>query len=74
MGTCKTFDAAATLHEMMPGRSRGNAFGVANASTDATPNREAIPERSRGLRRFAATPGDATHATPTPKGSPRERP
>jgi hypothetical protein len=51
-----------------------HAFGVAHASTDASPNREAIPERSRGLRRLAATPGDATHTTPPPQGSPRERP
>jgi hypothetical protein len=37
-----------------------HAFGVAHASTHAIPNREAIPVDSRGLRRFAATPGHAT--------------
>ena len=69
-----TFDAASTLHANASGPSIGNAFGVAHASTDATPNREAILVDSRGLRRLAATPGHATHTTPTPKGSPWERP
>ena len=45
-----------------------HAFGVAHASTDATPNREAIPERSRGLRRFAATPGDNARERMNPEG------
>ncbi len=50
-----------------------HAFGVAHALTNARPNREAILVNSRGLRRFAATPGHAPHTTPTPKGSPWER-
>jgi hypothetical protein len=50
-----------------------HAFGVALASIKTIFNREAIPVDSRGLRRFAATPGHAPHTTPTPKGSPWER-
>jgi hypothetical protein len=50
-----------------------HAFGVSHASTNARTNREAIPVDSRGLRRFAATPGHAPRTTQTPKGSPRER-
>jgi hypothetical protein len=69
-----TIDAAQALHANASGSSHGNAFGVAHASTDAKPNREAIPERSRGLRRFAATPGHAPHTVQTPTGSPRKRP
>ena len=69
-----TFNAAATLHANASGSSIGNAFGVVHASTDATSNREAIFVDSRGLRRFAATPGHAMHTTPPPQGSPWERP
>jgi hypothetical protein len=41
-------------------RACGHAFGVALASIKTIFNREAIPGESRGLRRFAATPGHAT--------------
>ncbi|MEY3231291.1 MAG: hypothetical protein RL689_1380 [Planctomycetota bacterium] len=76
--TPSAFDALGVLsggvgETPTPPALAGHAFGVAHASTDAKPNREAIPVDSRGLRRFAATPGDAMHTTPTPRGSPWER-
>jgi hypothetical protein len=50
-----------------------HAFGVALASIKTIFNREAIPVDSRGLRRFAATPGPRDEMTTTLEGSPWER-
>jgi hypothetical protein len=44
------------------GSTKGRPKRAGVRGSAAFPNREAIPERSRGLRRFAATPGRARSA------------